>query len=54
MVSKKKSVLIRLGVVAACLAFTVFAVAKILSHENKKIINSDMPMLSVSEITSFT
>lgn len=52
MVSKKKSVLIRLGVVAACLAFTVFAVAKILSHENKKIINSDMPMLSVSEITS--
>ena len=52
MVSKKKSVLIRLGVVAACLAFTVFAGAKILSHENKKIINSDMPMLSVSEITS--
>jgi len=52
MVSKKKSVLIRLGVVAACLAFIVFAGAKILSHENKKIINSDMPMLSVSEITS--
>lgn len=52
MVSKKKSVLIRLGVAAACLAFTVFAGAKILSHENKKIINSDMPMLSVSEITS--
>ena len=51
MVSKKKSVLIRLGVVAACLSFTVFAGAKILSHENKKI-NSDMPMLSVSEITS--
>ncbi|MBQ9982696.1 MAG: hypothetical protein IJP18_09020 [Oscillospiraceae bacterium] len=51
MVSKKKSVLIRLGVVAACLSFTVFAEAKILSHENKKI-NSDMPMLSVSEITS--
>lgn len=52
MVSKKKSVLIRLGVVAACLAFTVFAGAKILSHENNKIINPDMPMLSVSEITS--
>lgn len=52
MLSKKKSVLIRLGVVAACLAFTVFAGAKILSHENNKIINSDMPMLSVSEITS--
>ncbi|MBP1565923.1 MAG: hypothetical protein J6A58_09245 [Oscillospiraceae bacterium] len=50
MVSKKKSVLIRLGIVAACLAFIVFAGAKILSHENKKI-NSDMPMLSVSEIT---